>query len=42
MIGIRPGIEQQERVKNVVHAVNGHRSALADQVQDSLHAQRST
>jgi hypothetical protein len=40
MIGIRPGIEKHWWMKNVVHAVNYHWGALADQVQDALHTQQ--
>src|SRR3984957_13195518 len=40
MIGIRPGIEKHRGMKNVVHAVNDHGRALANQVQDALHTQQ--
>src|SRR5262249_627968 len=40
MIGIRPGVEEHWRMKNVVHTVNCHWGALADQVQDAFHTQQ--
>src|SRR6202051_3534199 len=40
MIGIRLGTEKYWWMKNVVHAVNYHWGALADQVQDALHTQQ--
>jgi hypothetical protein len=40
VIGVRPSVEQYGRVKNVMDAVNCHRRALTDQVQDAFDAQQ--
>src|SRR6202012_6175554 len=39
-IGIGPGVEQHRWMKNVVHAMNDHGGALANQVQYALHTQQ--